>query len=610
MSARTRRVHRAISAAATAAAAVAAFVLPLPPRVRAATGSTDTALPPALVPRTAVAGGGMVACGSPEAARAGAAVLAAGGNAVDAAVAASLALGAAEPGGSGLGGQTYALLALADGRRIAIDGSATAPVRTARDEVAILEGQDTQPDGYWLVATPSTLAALADMHAHYGSLPWADLVAPAIEIAENGYTLGSCAQAFLGSYRTDLLRRYYDASALIAADGEPRPVGSHVCLDDLADTLRTIAVRGPSDFYTGGIARRIVLDMHANRGYVAGVDLATLRILTVTPFRGRYRDVEVLAFPSPGAGGSLIEALNIIERFPPTTLTTPSATRLQILVEAARIAEADELRFRSRRTMLPRVLESTYLSKRFAARRAQVITPGTRLDVAALPPGPALPWGLATVPAVDRHRDTTHLSVIDRFGNAVSVTQSLGRQYGAKVATPGLGFFYNSLLEGFDTEQPASPTFLRPKAVTFSSMTPVILLRDGRPFAVLGSTGSDRLVPSLLNVISNLVDGGMPLPDAVAAPRVLWGEHNRRILVEMAPPIEASDVDALATAGYETIYRQQFPPRPIDISAFGGVNAVAVDWTAGTFVGVGDPRRDGGAAGATAPAGALGTPPS
>jgi gamma-glutamyltranspeptidase/glutathione hydrolase len=194
---------------------------------------------------------------------------------------------------------------------------------------------------------------------------------------------------------------------------------------------------------------------------------------------------------------------------------------------------------------------------------------------------------------------TTHVSVVDRHGNAVALSQTLCRQYGAKVATPGLGFPYNSCLEFFDFENPGSPYFMRPRARYATTMAPTIVRRDGR-IMVLGSAGSDRIPPSVVDVISNVIDRDMGIRDAVVAPRVLWNSAHDppRICIEITDPITKKDADRLQSFGFDDMFRLEFPPVPrADLAFFGGVNVVLYDSSTGVFSGVGDPRRSGFAEG-------------
>jgi len=543
--------------------------------------------PPDLAASEARSDVGMVASGSVEATRAGVRILEQGGNAVDAAVACAFALGAADPGGSGLGGMSYVLIFMADGRAVAIDGTAPAPLAVNPPRLQRLRVAD-QIRGPEFVAVPSSLAALGRALELFGSMTLAEVLAPAIEIAEIGARLTTNHVTWLGTYREPILASGY-LRFVVLANGENigRP-GERFCRPDLARTLRRIAKEGVDSFYRGSIADEIVTDMANRGGFIKKIDLGSFRVRELRPLRASYRDVEILSFPPPGAGGAVIEVLNIIETWPSSFLAEDTVERLQVLVEAFRLAAAD------RRRLGPDPntrgwIELPNLSDEFAMQRAALIIPGRAIPEAELTSAAGFnPLG----------EYTTHVSVADREGNAVALTQTLGRQYGAKIATPGLGFPYNSLLESFDFENPESRGYVRPRGRYPTDMAPTIVLRDGVPVLVLGSAGSERIPPVIAQVVSQMVDRDLGVRDAVVAPRVLWGGHDPpKVYLEIASPVSENDADTLESFGYENIYRLRFPPRPIDLTFFGGVNAVAFKPRTGEFTGVGDPRRRGFAVG-------------
>ena len=561
---------------AAGAPLVAALLLAAPPAA--------APLPPELRAAEVVSAHGMVAAGTPEAARAGAAVLAAGGNAVDAAVAVGFALGASDLAFAGLGGQAYLLVRMADGRATAIDGSALVPRAASRTDLQRLRDTDSAW-GHRMVAAPGALAALAFALERYGTRRLPEVIAPAIEIAETGSRHSRPQRGFLANY----LHKIRDSdvlSSLILKDGIDPWEPEHVfCYPDLAATLRRIAALGVREFYVGGTAARIEADMIANGGYLRREDLAQVRTVERRPLHGRYRDCEVLGFPQPGGGGSLLAALLILERFPPALVAGDSLDRLHVLVEAVRIAMIDAADNR-----LPGpVAEIQLLDRERAARRAALIRFDRALEDTEI---------TDTAPRVSFEKDTTHFSVADRFGNVVAATMSLGRGWGAGVATPGLGFPHNALLEGFDYLDPTSRFYLEPARRPVTAMSPTIVVRDGRPLLLLGSAGSERIISSTLAPLVNVVDAGMPLADAVARPRVLWGgSREQKVYLELAGEITVAQADALAARGFTTMYRHEFPGDPANLGAFGCVNAVAIDHARGVFVGVGDPRREGAAAG-------------
>jgi gamma-glutamyltranspeptidase/glutathione hydrolase len=531
---------------------------------------------------------GMVASGSEEATRAGVAVLEQGGNAVDAAVAAAFALGVADPGGSGLGGLTYILIAPADGNPVAVDGSTPAPL--AADPAALLAIRDS--GGYYghaAASVPTTPATLAHALARYGTMSLAEVLEPAIEVAARGYRLSSSNIAWTNAY-LDEIRASQSLRFMVLADGaSPGRPGDRLCRPDLRQTLLRLAREGVEAFYAGAMAAEIGADMARNGGFVRQVDLATYRPRELQPLRSSYRGAEVVTFPSPGGGPEVVATLNILQTFPTTVLGEPSLQRLQLLIESARLAHADHARH---------ILSSAsaagfgldYLSERHARERAALITPGR-----ALPESEVQEAGSTTM--LGEH--TTHVSVIDSEGTVVSLTQTLCNQFGAKVVTPGLGFPYNCCLAFLDFENPASPFYLRPRGIYPTGMAPTIV-RGADRVTVLGGAGSDRIPGSLVAVISNLVDRGMELREAVVEPRVLWNSASNppRVCIEIAGPISRRDADTLRGFGYEHQFRLAYPPGgDANIGFFGGVNAVAFDRRTGVFSGVGDPRREGFALG-------------
>jgi len=531
---------------------------------------------------------GMVSTGSVEATRAGVQILEQGGNAVDAAVAAAFALGVADPGGSGLGGMTYILISLSNGREIAIDGSAIVPL--AADAATLLQLRDSgEPMGAKAVAVPATLAALSHALERYGTMRLEDVLQPSIEIADRGFRLSSNTVAWTTGYFDEILASSYLRYVVLDGGDRPGSVGDVLCRPDLAATLRRLAEEGPVSFYRGGIASRMVRDLRTRGGYIQAVDLSQVRARELRPLRSKYRDAEIISYPWPGGGGEVAETLNILQTFSRDFLSEDSVSRLHVMIEAFRIAHSDHLLYghiaaRSAVGMID------HLSEEHARQRASLITPGRAIPEEAL--------GITgSNPKMGEH--TTHLSVVDHQGNAVALSQTLCRQYGAKVATPGLGFPYNSCLEFFDFEHPGSPHFLRPRGRYVTTMAPTIVRRDGQ-IMIFGSAGSDRIPPSVVDVISNVIDRDMDIRDAVVAPRVLWNSAHdpARICIEITDPITKRDADKLQSFGFDHIFRLEFPPVPFaDLAFFGGVNAVLYDPATGVFSGVGDPRRSGFALG-------------
>ena len=539
------------------------------------------ALPDVLWTREVASQRGMVVSNTPEASAAGARMLEEGGNAIDAAVATAFALGVSEPGSSGLGGQTYMLVHLADGRDLAIDGSCRAPVGARPAEMQRLRNRFGSMFGYKSVATPGTLAALTLALDRYGTKTLAEVLEPAIEIAEFGSPWRPALRSFLDFYMYWLLE-FPTLPSLFLKDGiEPWPSEHVYCNPDLACFMRRLAAFGAEDFYGGAIAAEIEADMIANGGWLRRADLAMMKAEVREPVRGRYRGLEVVSFPLPVRGAEVVEALGILDRFPPELLRTDSVDRLHLLIEASRLAHADSTPFRRP----PRLPDELATDPDYVAGRAALI----RLDH-ALSDREVSRDPLSTL-ALD---GTTQVSTADREGNVVSLTQTLGNTFGAAVATEGFGFAYNNLVFGFEYQDARAWRYLRPFQAALTSMAPTILLKDGRPHLVLGSAGSERIPSIVVNVVSGVVDKGLPLCEAVTAARALWGGFlASSVYLELVDPITEERAGALVARGFPMQERRSYPAAAAQLTVYGGANAILIDAADGTMVGVGDPRRQG-----------------
>ncbi|HVN75619.1 MAG TPA: gamma-glutamyltransferase [Thermoanaerobaculaceae bacterium] len=540
--------------------------------------------PSQLIPTEVVSRSGMVVSGSGEASRAGAAILEAGGNAVDAAVATALALGVAEPTTSGLGGEALLLIYMRDGRATAIDGSCYVPFLARPDELQ-RERSATRNGvihGYKAVAVPGVLAALGYALERYGTKRLDEVLAGAIEIADYGYRMNLTELGNVENYGTKLRQQNRVAEMFLKdywATFEPEHV---YCPSDLAQTLRRIAALGTREFYRGEIADAIEADMQRNGGYVRKADLVQVRAVERRPHRGSYRGYEVVAFPFPGGGGSLLEMLNILETFPSELLRKPSLDRLHLLIESSRIVNTDA---GTPQVPLP-LLDQQIADKRRAAERAKLIRFDRALlagEISREAPDPYLAVG------------TTQVSVVDQWGNIASLTQTVGASFGAGIATPGLGFMWNSNLNAFEFQNRTNAHYVMPGQPAMTAMTPAVVLKDGRPLLVLGSAGSDRVVPTIVSVITGVVDRGLSACEAVAAPRAVWGSNYGplRPWVELAGEITPDKATALEAQGFADMFELKFPARWTDLMLFGGTNTISLDPETGEAVGVGDPRRLG-----------------
>ncbi len=530
---------------------------------------------------------GMVASSAPEANRIGLQVLANGGNAVDAAVAVAIALGAVDAGDSGLGGATFILYRKANGESIAIDGSAPVPIHASR---AVLQkvAAEKRNFGPELACTPGSLAALEYARAHYGTRPLRELVEPSIPLAEAGLVVTPFQTSTVAKYLDDIRLSDPLCRVLLGPDSQPIRPGSVLRWPGLTHTLRAIADGGAAEFYRGTIAAEIEADMIRHGGFVRRDDLGLMRVRVLEPLHDSYRGLDVLSFPLPASGGAVLEGLNILESFPVETLQRDDVERLQVMAEALHLALEDHRRLSGDPNLPQRFQNVTYQGKAYAKTRADLIVPGR--------PVPESAYASSRPEAPELESQTVQVSVIDHDGNAVALTQSLGRFYGNKVLAEGLGFLYNTFLSAID---PNHPQALRPRAIIPCDAAPTIVVKDGALMLVLGSAGSSRIPGAVVTVISNVVDRAMPLGAAVQAPRVLWskGTKARGLLIEVLPPVTESQVTELEAMGYTPGAVARFPAPYLDLFRFGGVNAILRDPTTGHMTGVGDPRRNADAQG-------------
>ena len=509
--------------------------------------------------RVGVSRRGMVSTAHYRATEAGVEMLSAGGNAIDAAVAAAFALGVCEPAASGLGGQTMMLIHQPEPRRtFALDGSSRAPNRATPE--SLVKAQRRR--GYHAMTVPSTPAVLGYDLGTYGKLTLARVLEPAVRLAEEGYEV-SLLQYLLTRRELKHLRQQSAARFFLRGGSRPYLAGSTFRQPVLARTLRRLATEGTDDFYVGEVAERIHEDLQRNHGLLQKDDLAQIpRPIERKPVTGRFENCRVFTFPPPGAGRTLIEMLKVYQQLPPSRRDFDTPEGAVMLAETIRRAFLDRQDRPFDANFFPQIASERMLKDDYARLVAKQITRRIRGS-----------------------GDTTHLSVMDHEGNIVALTQSIERVYGACVATPGLGFLYNNYMSAFDYEDMSHPYHMRPNAVPWASVAPTIVFRGRRPWLVLGSPGSDRITPSIFQVLVRL--RALPPFAAVDAPR-LHCSLRGKVSLE-ATRMRDDVVPALERHGYEIDQRDSY-------SFFlGCVQLVARHGD--EFIGVADPRRDGSARG-------------
>src|SRR3954462_3994679 len=472
-----------------------------------------------------VAEHGMVVAQEKTAAAIGADVLRRGGNAVDAAVATGFAMAVTYPRAGNIGGGGFMLIHSADRHEdVAIDYRETAPGATT---ASIFLGRDGKPDitksrdSALGIGVPGTVAGLTLALEKYGSgkFTLAALLQPAIDLARNGVVLTDDSADTLPRWHDRLTRWPSSARIFSRADGASLREGDRLVQTDLAATLSAIAEQGRRGFYEGPIAERLVKAIDEAGGIMSAGDLKSYQPIIRAPVRGSYRGYDIVSMPQPSSGGIvLLETLNILEGFSMRDMKQGSASSLHVMIEAMKRAYADRARYLGDPAFVSAPV-ATLIARDYAAKQRATIDPAR-----------ATPWNDA-VPVLPPREgsNTTHFSVVDSRGNAVSNTYTLNFSYGVGLVAEGTGVLLNNELDDFTAAPGASNVYglvgfeanlPGPGKRPLSSMAPTIVLKDGKPVLVTGSPGGSRIISTVLQVIVNVLDYGMDVAAAVAAPRL------------------------------------------------------------------------------------------
>ncbi|WP_147803161.1 gamma-glutamyltransferase family protein [Alkalicoccus halolimnae] len=521
------------------------------------------------------ASGGMVSTASSTATKAGLEMLKKGGNAIDAAVAAAFCLGVSEPQASGIGGQSMALVHMQKEKRsFALDGSSRAPF------VLSPHKNPSRPIKIGLQSStvPSTPAALGYLHENYGALSLTEVLEPAVRAAKDGVPVTGLIHRMIKKEAEQLrqdpliLKNYFSKK-------KPLSEGSLLFQPELAVTLERIAEHGWRDFYNGGISAAIVEDMKKRRGLITEVDMHQIPMpVEREVLESTYREYDVITYPPPGAGRVLVQILNTLEGFPPEKLNADEPIGAVIQALAFRFA----LNYRQRMPVHPdhylQSVNQIMVDKGYAEEIIKRINDIYQLALkdTFLPPPTS--------------GETTHLSVVDREGNAVGITQSIELVFGSKRMAAGLGFFYNNYMSAFEYKNVTHPYYLLPGGRPWSSVAPVLLMKKGRPQYLLGSPGSSRISTTLAQVITRLVDQGQTLAQAISAPRFHASDTGELMIEKERFSREVNS--ALRLASFQVTKRD---PYSFYLGCVQGVQ-MPIKWRE-SFHGVADPRRDGTAEG-------------
>lgn len=465
---------------------------------------------------------GMVVSQNTAASETGAEILRQGGNAVDAAVATALALAVTLPRAGNIGGDGFMLVHLAEeGRTVAIDYRSTAPAAAVLDAYLDADGKvDGATAGYRAPGVPGTVAGLALAHQRYGRLPWATLVEPAIRLAADGVVLSADEAFALDWGKERLARSAAGAAVFLHPDGSALRAGERLVQPDLAWTLQQIATDGADAFYRGEIAQRLDAGMRRHGGLLRYEDLANYRAIEREPLVGSYRGVQVVTTPPVSGGGAgIVAMLNLLEHVDMAGFGAGSADALHHLAEAMKLAWRDRARYAGDPGYVEVPLAGM-TSKDYAAKRASLIAADRAAPVESVEAGD---------PFAFESPDTTHFSVVDADGNAVSNTYTIGSDFGSGVMIEGTGFLLGNLIGNFSLAaqaaaradgQARSANQLEPGRRPVSSMAPTMLLRDGRPWLVTGSPGGNTIPGTVVQTIVGVVDFGMGIAEVASAPRL------------------------------------------------------------------------------------------
>lgn len=530
---------------------------------------------------------GMVAAQNQVPAGIGARVLEDGGSAVDAAVAIGFAVAVTLPRAGNIGGGGFMLIydATTD-TTLAVDYREMAPLGATRDMFLDEQGNadpELSRNSHKASAVPGTVAGFWLAHQKFGKLPWRRLIEPAIDLARNGIVVTHDYATTMAKNQPRNCRNEATCGYFYKPGQVPYAMGERLIQSDLADSLQLIAELGPDAFYRGPIAEKIVAEMEAGGGLIDMASLAAYKPVWREPLRADYRGYEVVAMPPTSSGGvHVLQALNILEHFPVAEMGAGSADAAHLLVEVMRLIYADRSEHLGDPDYYPVPID-WLLSEKYAAELAATIDMQTARPSTEVRPG---------VPVTAESEDTTHFSVIDAAGNVVSNTYTLNTSYGSGISVRGAGFLLNNEMEDF-VSKPGVPNVygllggeanaVQASKRPLSSMTPVIVFRDGKPWFATGSPGGARIISTVLQMIVNVIDHGMGIAEASAVPRLHHQWFPDEVLIERG--YGPDTIRILEGRGHKLISAG---------SIFTSLQTVA--YQDGEFMGASDPRRPDAAA--------------
>ncbi|MGA0583275.1 MAG: gamma-glutamyltransferase [Castellaniella sp.] len=487
-----------------------------------------------------VARRGMVASEQALASQAGLQVLQAGGNAVDAAVAVGFALAVALPNAGNLGGGGFMMVHEArTGRDFALDFREMAPAGASRDMYLDDKGNVVEGRSLYTplaVGVPGTVAGLTHALRRWGSLPLSRVMAPAISLAERGYPVSQTLAETL-AHASKSMGQWPATRAIFWRDGKPLQQGDTLVQRDLAESMRLIARQGADAFYQGPIGDKIVAEMSRHGGLITADDLRGYRVVERAPIVGLYRGYRVVTMPPPSSGGvHLVQILNMMEGWPLSDWGAGSAQTIHHMAEAMKLAYADRSEYLGD-TDFVKVPVAGLTSKAYARKLAATIDATHARPSSRIRPGKPQPY---------ESDQTTHYSVVDAAGNAVAVTYTLNTNFGSGIVAQGTGILLNNEMDDFSAKPGVANVYgliggeanaIQPGKRPLSSMTPTLVLKDGRPWLVTGSPGGARIITTVLETVTDAIDFNMNPAEAAAMPRFhhQWWPDELRIEKGFSP---------------------------------------------------------------------------
>ncbi|EBB3323989.1 gamma-glutamyltransferase [Salmonella enterica] len=465
---------------------------------------------------------GMVASVDAMATQVGVDILKQGGNAVDAAVAVGYALAVTHPQAGNLGGGGFMLLRTKDGATTAIDFREMAPAGATRDMFLDDQGNaDAKKSltSHLASGTPGTVAGFSLALEKYGTMPLNKVVRPAMKLAEEGFVVNDALADDLKTYGSEVIPNHENSKAIFWKDGEPLKKGDKLVQKNLAKSLEMIAENGPAAFYKGAIADQIAGEMQKNGGLMTKEDLASYKAVERMPISGDYRGYQVFSMPPPSSGGiHIVQILNILENFDMKKYGFGSADAMQIMAEAEKYAYADRSEYLGDPDFV-KVPWQALTHKAYAKTLADQIDINKAKPSSQIKPGKLAPY---------ESNQTTHFSVVDKDGNAVAVTYTLNTTFGTGIVAGNTGILLNNQMDDFSAK-PGVPNVyglvggdanaVGPKKRPLSSMSPTIVVKDGKTWLVTGSPGGSRIITTVLRMVVNSIDFGMNVAEATNAPR-------------------------------------------------------------------------------------------